>query len=403
MIWETIKVAFSALRANKMRSFLTMLGIIIGVGAVITVVAMGEGAQRAVKQQIESLGTNQLTVSSGHMWWRGVGMGGSSQLTIDDYDALAGEARFASAVVPEASSQLQLERLNNNINVSVIGTTPDFVKVRKSLKLEYGRFIDGSDMVARRTVAVVGGQLPSRLGTTAAQLVGQTIRIRSIPFEVIGVLKASGEMGFGSVDDRVVIPLSTARYRISGSDRINSLTIEVTSATLVDQALVEIESVLRREHRLRPGDDNDFFIRNRADLLETFQETARTFSILLIGIAMVSLLVGGIGIMNIMLVSVTERTREIGVRKALGATRHGILVQFLVEALSLCLAGGVVGLLAGWGAAVALSRFANWNTAVAPEAILLAVGFSAAVGLFFGIYPARRAARLDPIVALRYE
>jgi putative ABC transport system permease protein len=217
------------------------------------------------------------------------------------------------------------------------------------------------------------------------------------------VLQASGELGHFSVDDRVVIPLSTARYRISGSDRLASITVQVANPELMDAAMVEIERIIRREHRLRPGDSDDFFIRNRADLLETFEETTRTFAILLAGIALVSLLVGGIGIMNIMLVSVTERTREIGVRKAMGATPRNILFQFLTEALTLCLAGGVLGLVAGAGAAVALSRLAGWNTAIAPGAVLLAVGFSGAVGLFFGIYPARRAAALDPIVALRYE
>jgi putative ABC transport system permease protein len=402
MIWETIKVALTALRANKLRSFLTMLGIIIGVGAVITVVAMGEGAQRAVKQQIEQLGTNQLTVQSGHRWWRGVGASGSTFIGIDDYDALVAEAGFASAVVPEMSSRLQVELLNRNVSSNVVGTVPEFLEVR-NMAIEFGRFLNGSDMIARKTVAVVGSELPARLGTTADLLVGQTIRIRAIPFEVVGVMRPSGQQGMYSVDDRLMIPLSTARYRISGSDRLNSITVQVTQTEQMDAALVEIERLMRREHHLRPGQDNDFSIRNRTDLLSTFEETTRTFSILLAGIALVSLMVGGIGIMNIMLVSVTERTREIGVRKAMGATRRNILFQFLIEALTLCMFGGLLGLAAGTGAAMALSHFANWNTAVAPAAIGLAVGFSAAVGLFFGIYPARRAAALDPIVALRYE
>jgi putative ABC transport system permease protein len=402
MIWETIKVALTALRANKLRSFLTMLGIIIGVGAVITVVAMGEGAQRAVKQQIEQLGTNQLTVQSGHRWWRGVGASGSTFIGIDDYDALVAEAGFASAVVPEMSSRLQVELLNRNVSSNVVGTVPEFLEVRK-MAIEFGRFLNGSDMIARKTVAVVGSELPARLGTTADLLVGQTIRIRAIPFEVVGVMRPSGQQGMYSVDDRLMIPLSTARYRISGSDRLNSITVQVAQTEQMGAALVEIERLIRREHHLRPGQDNDFSIRNRTDLLSTFEETTRTFSILLAGIALVSLMVGGIGIMNIMLVSVTERTREIGVRKAMGATRRNILFQFLIEALTLCMFGGLLGLAAGTGAAMALSHFANWNTAVAPAAIGLAVGFSAAVGLFFGIYPARRAAALDPIVALRYE
>jgi len=402
MLWETIKVAFSALRVNKLRAILTMLGIIIGVGAVITVVAMGEGAQRAVQEQIESLGSNQLTVSSGYGWHRGVGASGSTFIGVDDYEALAAEAKLASAVVPESEADLQIELRNSNVSGEVTGTTPEYLEVR-NVSLAYGRFLKGSDMVARKTVAVLGADIPSRLQVAPELLVGQTIRIRAIPFEVIGVLESSGEMGRYSVDDKVIIPLSTARYRISGSDRLNSITVVAASQDNLDRVMVEVERIIRREHHLRPGDDNDFFIRNRTDLMETFQETTRTFSILLAGIALVSLLVGGIGIMNIMLVSVTERTREIGVRKAMGATRRNILFQFLVEALTMCIAGGLLGLVAGAVAAGLLSHYANWNTAVAPQAILLAVGFAGTVGLFFGIYPARRAAAMDPIVALRWE
>src|SRR3989441_8439002 len=237
-----------------------------------------------------------------------------------------------------------------------------------------------------------------------AAMIGQEIQIRGIPFEIIGVLSAKGSaMGFGNPDEQVLIPLQTARYRIMGTDRLRTITVDAANVQQMTLSMIEIERVLRREHKIRPGAENDFQIRNQSDILATFQQTTQTFTYLLAGIAAVSLLVGGIGIMNIMLVSVTERTREIGVRKALGATRFNILFQFLVEALVLCLAGGLIGVLLGSLGAIVLSQLAHWNTLISPLAILLAFVFSAAVGLFFGIWPARRAAALDPIVALRYE
>ncbi len=251
---------------------------------------------------------------------------------------------------------------------------------------------------------MLGFAVPDQLSSNPAAMLGQQIFIRGIQFEIIGVLAEKGSQGsWWNPDEQILIPVQTAEYRIFGSDRLNSITVQVEDPTTVNLAMIEIERVLRREHGIRPGADNDFNIRNRAEFLATFEETTKTFTFLLAGIAAVSLLVGGIGIMNIMLVSVTERTREIGIRKALGATRRNILSQFLVEALVLCMLGGVLGILAGSGGAIALSVLANWNTLVSPAAIVLAVAFSAGVGLFFGIWPARRAAMLDPIEALRYE
>jgi putative ABC transport system permease protein len=263
-------------------------------------------------------------------------------------------------------------------------------------------FTAGDD-AARRRVAVLGSSVPQMINANRQAIIGQDLLIRGIPFEVIGVLSEKGAQGFSNPDEQILIPLETARYRVIGTDRLRSITLKVDDVNNMNLAMIEIERVLRRQHKIRPGGDNDFQIRNQTDILATLQQTTDTFKYLLAGIAAVSLFVGGIGIMNIMLVSVTERTREIGIRKALGATPFNIMFQFLVEALVLCLVGGLIGVLFGSLGAVILSKLAHWNTLISPLAILLAFVFSAAVGLFFGIWPARRAASLDPIVALRYE
>jgi putative ABC transport system permease protein len=274
----------------------------------------------------------------------------------------------------------------------------------KNYTLTAGRMFTAGDDAARRRVAVLGAAVPTLLHANPAALVGQEILIRSIPFEVVGILSEKGAQEPGTnVDEHVLIPLQTARYRVMGTDRLRSITVKVVDMASMNLAMIEIERVLRRQHKLRPGHDDDFRIRDQTDILATLEQTTETFKYLLAGIAAVSLLVGGIGIMNVMLVSVTERTREIGVRRALGATPFNILFQFLVEALVLCLAGGLIGVLVGSIGAVALSQLAHWNTLISPVAILLALGFSAAVGLVFGVWPARRAASLDPILALRYE
>jgi len=287
--------------------------------------------------------------------------------------------------------------------VSVVGTTPNYVAVRR-FTVTVGRMFSDGDDAARKRYAVVGAAVPRMLDVNATAMIGREISIRGIQFEVIGVLAEKGSQGsFANLDEQVLIPLQTARYRIFGTDRLRSITVQLNDVGEASVAMIDVERVLRREHKIRPGGDNDFQIRRQADLLSTMENTTKTFTRLLAGIAAVSLLVGGIGIMNIMLVSVTERTREIGVRKALGATRKVILLQFLVEALALCMVGGLVGILVGSIGAVVLSRVNHWNTSISLFAIALAFLFSAAVGVFFGIWPARRAAGLDPIVALRYE
>jgi putative ABC transport system permease protein len=400
---EIIQVALGAIRANKLRSFLTALGIVIGVGAVITMVALGSGAQKAVQDQIESLGTNLLTIYAGQSMHRGVASADRVSLTTDDADALRRDAPALRAVVPEIRRGQQVEYLNQNVNVNVNGTVPEYVSVN-NYEIEHGRMFTAGDGSSRKRVAVLGNEVPEQLGANGAAMIGQQLMIRGIPFEIIGILAKKGSTSpWFNPDEQILIPLETAQYRIFGSDRVNSITVQVMHPDSMTVAMIEIEQVMRREHAIAPGKDNDFQIRDFTTFLTTMEETTKTFTFLLGGIAAVSLLVGGIGIMNIMLVSVTERTREIGIRKALGATRKNILLQFLVEALVLCFLGGIIGILFGSGGAMLLSKLANWNTLVSPGAVALALAFSAGVGVFFGIWPARRAARLDPIEALRYE
>ncbi|HEX7117600.1 MAG TPA: ABC transporter permease [Longimicrobiales bacterium] len=402
LIGEILRVAFGAIVSNKLRAFLTMLGIIIGIAAVITMVALGEGAQRQVEARLQALGTNILTVRPGQNFFGGIDRG-DARLTAEDAEALLVDRRSILAVAPEMERRQQVEYGSGNANLSILGTWPSYFEMQNHA-LAAGRIFTEGEERGRRRLAVLGAYVGERLGVPAtAALIGQTIRIRGIPFEVIGVLREKGEAGWQNPDATIYIPLATAQFRVFGTEWVRTISVQAVSDRAMDDAMAEIDRVLRREHRVRPGEPSDFTVRNQASLLSTFQETTQTFSFLLAGIALVSLLVGGIGIMNIMLVSVTERTREIGIRKALGARRRDILLQFLIEALVLCLAGGVLGLALGVGGAFLLQRLAQWNTAVSSGAVVLALGFSAVVGIFFGLWPARRAAKLDPIVSLRYE
>ncbi len=403
LIGETAAVAFQSIRANALRSVLTMLGIIIGVGAVITMVALGSGAQKAVEERIAALGANVFTVSAGQARFGGIRITDRTILSTDDYEALLRDGRLLQAVVPEMQQSLQIKYGNQNSNVNVVGTTANYIEVR-NYTVPYGRMFTPGDDEARQRYAVLGAAVPRMLGGNPAAMIHQTLQIRGIAFEIIGVLSEKGAAGgFGNPDEQVLIPMHTATYRVFGSKRLRTMAIQVADGVPLEQGMVDLERVLRREHHIRPGGENDFTIRNQRDVLATQQQATQVFTSLLASVAAVSLLVGGIGIMNIMLVSVTERTREIGVRKALGATRTDIMLQFLVEALALCLVGGMLGVLVGTGTAIALSRLMQWNTLISPLSVAVAFGFSALVGLFFGIWPARRAAALDPIVALRYE
>ena len=398
---EILRVALTSIRGNLFRAGLTMLGVIIGVAAVITMLALGTGAQRAVEEQLQALGANVITVTTGMRFAQGVARE-QQVLTTDDAEAVRSSARNVAAVSPEQSSRQQVKLGNRNLNLSVIGTAPRHPEVN-GYSLQAGRMFTAIDDASHRRVAVLGGEVPELLQTNADALVGHTIMVKAMPFEVIGVYAKKGAVGFGNPDDDVFIPISTSRYRVTGDDKVQSIAVQVAPGIELARAMVEIERVIRREHGLAPGTDNDFSVVDRKQFLATQQQTTQILSFLLAGIAGVSLIVGGIGIMNIMLVTVTERTREIGIRKALGATRLDILTQFLVESVVLCLLGGLLGMLLGTGAARALARFAGWQTYVTLDALALAFGFSAAVGLVFGLWPARRAASLDPITALRYE
>jgi putative ABC transport system permease protein len=405
-IGETLSVALEALLANKLRSFLTMLGIVIGVSAVIAMVALGRGAQQSVNQRIAALGTTLLTVQGGQQRGFGGIASGTDRaaLTLDDATALEDRAEHIAAVQPEMARSLQLSYRSTNTNTSIVGTSANYLEVRR-FDLAAGRMFSSVDDAARRRVAVLGAQVVTDLGGLSAEaMIGENVRIAGIQFEVIGVLASKGQgAGFGNPDDQVLVPIQTARFRVLGNDRLRSVSVLAASEQDSPVTMAEVQKILRREHRLRAGQEDDFTIRSQADFLNTLGETTQVFTLLLAGIAAVSLLVGGIGIMNIMLVSVTERTREIGIRKALGATQGNILLQFLIEAVTLCMLGGVVGIALGAGSAIVLKTAFGWTTSVDGVAVILAFVFSAAVGIVFGVWPARRAAALDPIEALRYE
>jgi len=402
---SSLQIALRALATNKLRAALTMLGVVIGVAAVVTMVSIGQGARQAVAAQVQSLGSNLLSVFPGSAGQFGVrqGLGSLRTLTSDDAQAIAAGVPEVEAVTAEFTRSAQVVRGAENVNTSVSGVTPAFPEVR-NFHVETGAFFTDADMASRARVAVLGRTVVENLfGDRAASPLGATIKINRITFTVIGVLEEKGATGFSDRDDVVLIPLSTAQRRLFGVDFVRAIYVKVRSAEEMTAAQEGVETLLRGRHRIQPGEDSDFTIRNQADIIQTFQGVTRTMTLLLGGIAAVSLLVGGIGIMNIMLVSVTERTREIGIRKAVGATRRDILIQFLVESLVLSVTGGVIGLVAGVGGSRLVSQLAGWATLVSPGSVLMAVGFAAAVGIFFGIYPAQRAAALDPIVALRYE
>ncbi len=403
-----LNIALSALRVNKMRSALTMLGIIIGVAAVIIMIAVGRGAQARVQQQIQSLGSNIVMIMNGSQMSGGArgGSGSQQSLTEDDVLALNREIDEVQAAAPTVRGAGQVVSGNNNWSTTFYGTTPDYLEVRE-WPLLAGRSFEPSEMSSAGKVALIGQTVATNLFGDESPI-DQVIRVRKVPLTVVGVLGKKGQNMMGQdQDDVILMPISTARNRVLGSPgkvrNVSSVMVKVRDNADMDGAIENMRELLRQRHRLQAGQDDDFFIRNLSEILQAQEAASKVMALLLAAVASVSLLVGGIGIMNIMLVSVTERTREIGLRMAVGACRKNILQQFLVEAVTLSLIGGLLGIAIGVGGQALIARFAGWPTVLSLDAMLLATGFATLIGIFFGYYPARKAASLSPIDALRYE
>ena len=402
-IGALIPLGLDALTRNRMRSALTVLGIVIGVAAVIATLAIGQGARSAVQAQIRAMGSNVIMVIPGTVSAGGAhgAMGGNTTLTPEDAAAIKQECPAVDAVAPTVRTFAQLVFGDQNWNSQVQGTTPDFLIARQWV-VQDGVFITDSDVRGAAKVCVLGQSVVKQLfGDTDP--IGSMIRIKDMPFKVVGTLVAKGSNGHDDQDDVLIVPYTTVQRKFLHISHVQAIVLSAASEKQVNAAVDQITDLLRQRHRIKPGDNDDFFMRTQLDIASAAEATSKVMTTLLASIAAVSLLVGGIGIMNIMLVSVTERTREIGVRRAVGARKVDILLQFLFESAFLSLGGGVIGVLLGALAAKLVSQFAHWPTVLQPGAVLLAFGFSSLIGLFFGFYPARRAAGLDPVDSLRYE
>jgi putative ABC transport system permease protein len=401
LMMQLARIALRSLAQRKTRTALTMLGVIIGVGAVIVMVSIGEGAKQSVSRSIKGLGTNLLVVRPGVSRRGPVRATNVETLTSEDASTIASQVSGVAQVAPEIGQTAQVKYLSSNTSTSVVGVTPAWPTVN-NFAVKEGRFIDDLDERTSRKVAVLGATTETGL-FAGGRAVGQTIKIRGVNFQVVGTLEPKGQGGFRDPDDQVLIPLSTARGRLFGVQYLRAINVQVVTEDAMDQAQGEIEELLRMRHRIQPGAPSDFSIGSQKELLDTATQVSDTFTALLAAVAAVSLMVGGIGIMNIMLVSVTERTREIGIRKAVGARSRDILFQFLVESVVLSGIGGLIGVGAGVGGARVVAAVGSWQTSVPAGSIALAFGVAMGIGVFFGLYPAHKASRLDPIEALRHE
>jgi len=404
MILDTLDIAVRALRRNLLRTLLTMLGIMIGVAAVIAMVAIGNGAKAQVESQVASLGQNMILVMSGNATRGGVsmGFGGANSLTKEDFAALRKEISSVSAVTPEIRTTAQVAAGNENISTSIVGANEEFTTIR-NWPIKDGANFTEAEVRSSSKVALIGTTTAKTLFGDANP-VGQIIRIKNAPFTIVGLLTSKGTSLMGNdQDDTIVVPYTSAMVRLTGDTKFRALNVQAASAAVMNDVQLQIADLLRQRHRIGAGKDDDFIIRTQQQITEMATSTSKVMTMLLGAVAGVSLLVGGIGIMNIMLVSVTERTREIGVRMSIGARGSDILRQFLIEAVTLSLGGGLIGILLGVGSAALVSAKFGWNTLVSTQSILMAFAFSAVIGVFFGYYPARKASRLDPIDALRYE
>jgi putative ABC transport system permease protein len=400
ILQESISTAVDAIRANLMRSLLTTIAIVIGTASVIAMVGIGSSAQRAIDDSITNLSARTLTVYPSR--GRGSQTVNASPLVIKDADALIKDQEVKWRITPEIRGSKTLKFGNESISISVIGVRENYLSIQ-GYEVEEGLFLTERDDLARKRIAIIGSSVGTELKTSSKALIGKDIDLGGVTFKVIGMMKSEGSSGWSNPDEQIYIPLLTAADRLFGRQIVDSIRVEVPNTYSPEEAMISIERVLRREHDIGPGEENNFRINDWSQFTDLQKQATAIFSALIIGIAGISLLVGGIGVMNIMLVSVTERTREIGLRKALGATHQAILLQFLIEAVTLCIIGGVLGVVLGSGIYLLISIWQDWVFTIPFSAIFGSVTFSACVGLFFGIWPARKAARLEPAVALRYE